>query len=65
MSSTISSRDHVRVLPDPLVNQIAAGEVIGTVGETGSLAGPQLYFEIRKGGEALDPGDWIRLPGAG
>ena len=36
---------------------------IGAVGETGSLAGPQLYFEIRRGGEALDPADWLAALG--
>lgn len=38
---------------------VAAGEVLGTVGETGSLSGPMLYFEVRHGGEALDPEDWL------
>lgn len=39
---------------------VGAGQRIGTVGETGSLAGPRLYFEIRHRGEALDPADWLR-----
>jgi hypothetical protein len=29
------------------------------VGETGSLSGPSLYFEVRKGSEPLDPADWL------
>ncbi len=40
---------------------LAAGDAIGSAGETGSLSGPRLYFEIRKGAEALDPADWLRL----
>ncbi len=32
---------------------------IGSVGETGSLSGPNLYFEIRRGSEPLNPGDWL------
>jgi septal ring factor EnvC (AmiA/AmiB activator) len=44
---------------------VAAGGVVGTVGETGSLVGPRLYFEIRKGGEALDPREWLEPRGAG
>lgn len=32
---------------------------VGSVGDTGSLSGPSLYFEIRRGGEALDPADWL------
>jgi septal ring factor EnvC (AmiA/AmiB activator) len=38
---------------------VDSGELIGRVGDTGSLAGPQLYFEMRRGGEALDPQDWL------
>jgi septal ring factor EnvC (AmiA/AmiB activator) len=33
--------------------------VIGEVGDTGSLEGPQLYFELRRGAEALDPSAWL------
>jgi len=29
------------------------------VGETGSLGGPSLYFELRKGGEPVDPEPWL------
>lgn len=35
-------------------------ESIGTVGESGSLVGPKLHFEIRKGGRAVDPIGWLR-----
>jgi septal ring factor EnvC (AmiA/AmiB activator) len=38
---------------------VAAGEEIGRVGDTGSLNGPELYFELRRGGEALDPREWL------
>jgi septal ring factor EnvC (AmiA/AmiB activator) len=38
---------------------VAAGDPIGTVGDTGSLAGPRLYFEIRRGREPLDPDQWL------
>ena len=40
---------------------LAGGDSIGSAGETGSLTGPRLYFEIRHGAEALDPADWLRL----
>lgn len=35
------------------------GVVLATVGETGSLEGPRLYFEIREGGAPRDPLDWL------
>ncbi len=36
------------------------GEVIGTVGDTGSFSGPGLYFELRRHSKALDPANWLR-----
>jgi len=40
---------------------VRGGDPIGTAGETGSLSGPRLYFEIRQGAEAQDPRGWLRL----
>jgi septal ring factor EnvC (AmiA/AmiB activator) len=40
-------------------DQLRSGDRIGRAGETGSLSGPRLYFEIRKGSGALDPADWL------
>jgi murein hydrolase activator len=51
---------HLDRIDVALGQPVAAGTPIGAVGETGSLEGPQLYFEIRKGGEALDPGQWLQ-----
>ena len=39
---------------------VAAGETIGRVGDTGSTMGTALHFEIRKGREALSPLEWFR-----
>lgn len=50
-------------LSDILVAQGAAvepGQTIGRVGDTGSLKGTVLHFEVRKGGGALNPQDWLR-----
>ncbi len=35
--------------------RVTKGQVIGLAGETGSLRGAKLYFEIRRNGEAEDP----------
>ena len=40
--------------------RVAKEQVIGTVGESGSLVGPKLHFEIRQGGKAVDPIGWLR-----
>jgi septal ring factor EnvC (AmiA/AmiB activator) len=46
-----------------LDDYVKAGEVIGAVGETGSLKGPMLHFEIRQirdtGPKALNPINWL------
>ena len=50
-------------LSDILVSvgqQITAGQIVGRVGDTGSLKGAILHFEVRKGGTALNPQDWLR-----
>ncbi len=39
---------------------VAPGDRLGTVGDTGSLTGPRLYFEIRRGAEPQDPAGWLR-----
>jgi septal ring factor EnvC (AmiA/AmiB activator) len=38
---------------------VKAGEVIATVGDTGSMTGPKLYFEVRHHGKPLDPMQWL------
>jgi septal ring factor EnvC (AmiA/AmiB activator) len=41
-------------------NAVEEGESIGQVGDTGSLKGSFLYFEIRKAGQAVDPLPWLK-----
>jgi septal ring factor EnvC (AmiA/AmiB activator) len=41
-------------------DEVRSGDVIGTVGETGSLSGPGLYFEIRHAGQPVDPTTWLQ-----
>lgn len=38
---------------------VEAGQVIGFVGDSGSLKGAYLYFEIRQGKAAVDPLAWL------
>lgn len=38
---------------------VTPGEVIGTVGDTCSLDGPKLHFEIRHHGKPIDPLKWM------
>jgi septal ring factor EnvC (AmiA/AmiB activator) len=40
---------------------VAADQPLGTVGDTGSLGGPLLYFEIRHGSEPQDPSRWLAV----
>ncbi len=39
--------------------KVNKGEVVALVGDTGSLKGPILYFEVRYHGEPRDPLDWV------
>lgn len=39
--------------------EVEGGTAIGTVGETGSLKGPFLYFELREQGKPVDPLPWF------
>jgi murein DD-endopeptidase MepM/ murein hydrolase activator NlpD len=41
-------------------DRVRAGQAIGRVGETGSLEGPRLYFEVRYQGRPEDPEQWLR-----
>ena len=40
---------------------VETGEVIATVGDTGSISGPQLHFEVRHHGKPLNPLIWLNV----
>ena len=40
-------------------DRVVRGQVVGLAGDTGSLKGSKLYFEIRRNGEAEDPLLWL------
>jgi len=46
---------HLADIRVKLGDKVVRGQVIATLGDTGTSTGPSLYFEIRKGAEALDP----------
>lgn len=39
---------------------VARNEAVATVGDTDSIKGPMLYFEIRHQGKPVDPAGWVR-----
>lgn len=53
--------DEIHVTVGVVVDE---GASLGTVGETGSLGGPSLYFELRENGQPLDPEPWLMDPRA-
>ena len=51
---------HASVLQVEKGNTVMRGDNLARVGETGSLRGPYLYFEMRESGKAVDPIRWLR-----
>jgi septal ring factor EnvC (AmiA/AmiB activator) len=39
---------------------VETGEVIATVGDTGSMTGTKLYFEVRHHGKPMNPLEWLK-----
>lgn len=50
---------HASALLRQVGEDVRSGDVVALVGDTGSLRGPCLYFEIRHRGKPLDPLDWL------
>lgn len=40
--------------------KVVKGQTLGTVGVSDPALGPHLHFEIRRGGPAVDPAEWLR-----
>jgi murein hydrolase activator len=56
----VSVYAHAGVLLVEAGQEVARGQDLGRVGDTGSLRGPYLYFELRVAGKPADPADWLR-----
>jgi murein DD-endopeptidase MepM/ murein hydrolase activator NlpD len=57
----LSSRyGHLSEIGVKVGDQIKIGQVIGAVGSTGRSTGPQLHYETRIDGEAVDPQKFLR-----
>jgi septal ring factor EnvC (AmiA/AmiB activator) len=41
--------------------RVTKGAILGTVGTSDPALGPHLHFEIRRGGPAVDPTEWLRV----
>ena len=41
-------------------SRVTKGQIVGTIGATDPALPPHLHFEIRRGGPAVDPLDWLR-----
>jgi septal ring factor EnvC (AmiA/AmiB activator) len=50
---------HLASMTTAMGEEVEAGSLLGTVGETGSLRGPSLYFEVRDHGRPVDPAAWL------
>lgn len=50
---------HLSRIDVELGDSVAARAEIGEVGDSGSLSGAHLYFEVRRGAEPLDPESWL------
>jgi septal ring factor EnvC (AmiA/AmiB activator) len=50
---------HLADIRVDLMDTIEAGQIIGTVGDSGSLNGPVLHFQIWKNTDNLNPEDWL------
>jgi len=48
--------DEINITP---MQNVSRGDVIGTVGDTGSMSGPILHFQIWKNTKNLNPEDWF------
>jgi septal ring factor EnvC (AmiA/AmiB activator) len=51
---------HLSEIAVAVGNEVQSGQTIARSGDTGSLKGAILHFEVRKGGASLNPEEWLR-----
>ncbi|MDO9590597.1 MAG: M23 family metallopeptidase [Microcella sp.] len=51
-------------IPVRVGQEVRGGDLVGTVGTTGVTTGPHLHFEVRIGGQAVNPARWLAANGA-
>ncbi|HET9597628.1 MAG TPA: peptidoglycan DD-metalloendopeptidase family protein, partial [Anaeromyxobacteraceae bacterium] len=51
---------HLASMSTAMGEEVEPGVLLGTVGDTGSLKGTYLYFEIREKGRPVDPRAWLK-----
>lgn len=56
----VSIYAHAQVLLAAAGETVVRGQEIGKVGDSGSLRGTYLYFEMRDAGKPVDPSGWLR-----
>ena len=54
---------HIEELFKTKGDKVEKDEVIATVGDTGSMVGSRLYFELRHHGKPMNPLEWLNLGG--
>ncbi|MDR0624646.1 MAG: M23 family metallopeptidase [Treponema sp.] len=50
---------HLQKINTVLRSEVRSGTLIGRVGSTGQSTGPHLHFELRRNGQARDPGKYL------
>ncbi len=50
---------HLASMQTAMGEEVDAGDALGTVGDSGSLKGAYLYFEVREKGRPVDPRPWV------
>jgi septal ring factor EnvC (AmiA/AmiB activator) len=59
-NGVVSIYAHASILLVAQGDEVTRTEILGKVGDTGSLRGAYLYFEMREAGKPTNPEEWLR-----